>query len=605
MASPTEGKPLRDEQTLAKVLEAAYVIQERNRAMGKPARKPANEQSGLQESAPSVAAQRSQASPSAARSDSTFTLAQIAEIQHQIQLEHLQCDSVMSLVTERLVRIVPSGSAGIAILDGKNAQYRTASGPLALPAGSEMPMETALSFECLRTGKVFRCPDVNAELLVDNNECKRRGIQSMICVPVFHDGSVSGSLELYFPTLQAFSEEDVYACRLMAGLIGESLARHQKTTQMKSLADDRAAMLDVLEKLKPNLAALAETPGNKNSVARASSSVRPAGVPNFVCPKCRHELLAQEQFCGNCGLPRSSDYETSNMQSTIATLWQMQQQELNKSAHPATENGFAIKQRLEESASPVADAPSTGASDVAESEPLSQAYSDEQLDHDRADPQVTPEFAEAAESASHQLEVDDVDFEDSAPADLEIAASTDLEAASEIVSDDRETPPVTALAKTQRPVAWSSAATTREFLEQLTAAKHSGVWAQLWNSRRGDIYLAIAIILVLGVLRWGLSSGHPVNATAAPAPSATHHRPAPDADLSLFDRMLIKIGLAEAPDPPEYKGNPRTQVWVDLQTALYYCPGADLYGKTPKGKFRTQREAQLDQFEPAYRKACD
>ena len=73
----------------------------------------------------------------------------------------------------------------------------------------------------------------------------------------------------------------------------------------------------------------------------------------------------------------------------------------------------------------------------------------------------------------------------------------------------------------------------------------------------------------------------------------------------MFDRMLISLGLAEAPPSPEYKGNPDTQVWVDLHTALYYCPGADLYGKTPKGKFTSQRDAQLDQFEPAYRKTCD
>ena len=68
---------------------------------------------------------------------------------------------------------------------------------------------------------------------------------------------------------------------------------------------------------------------------------------------------------------------------------------------------------------------------------------------------------------------------------------------------------------------------------------------------------------------------------------------------------MVKLGLAEAPEPPEYKGNPSTHVWVDTRTALYYCPGSDLYGKTPKGKFTSQRDAQLDQFEPGYRKACD
>jgi hypothetical protein len=87
--------------------------------------------------------------------------------------------------------------------------------------------------------------------------------------------------------------------------------------------------------------------------------------------------------------------------------------------------------------------------------------------------------------------------------------------------------------------------------------------------------------------------------------AAAHRKSAPDADLSALDRMLIRLGLAEAPPTPEYKGNPDVQVWVDLHTALYYCPGSDLYGKTPKGQFTSQRNAQLDQFEPASRKSCD
>jgi len=88
------------------------------------------------------------------------------------------------------------------------------------------------------------------------------------------------------------------------------------------------------------------------------------------------------------------------------------------------------------------------------------------------------------------------------------------------------------------------------------------------------------------------------------ATAAAHHKANPDADLSFFDRMLISLGFAEAPDPLEDNGNPSVQVWVDLHTALYYCPGADLYGKTTTGKYTSQRDAQLDQFQPAYRKTC-
>ena len=59
---------------------------------------------------------------------------------------------------------------------------------MTLPAGTDVPMEKALCLACLRTGQVFRCADVNPEFLLDTEECRRRGIQSMIAVPIFHDG---------------------------------------------------------------------------------------------------------------------------------------------------------------------------------------------------------------------------------------------------------------------------------------------------------------------------------------------------------------------------------------------------------------------------------
>jgi hypothetical protein len=45
-------------------------------------------------------------------------------------------------------------------------------------------------------------------------------------------------------------------------------------------------------------------------------------------------------------------------------------------------------------------------------------------------------------------------------------------------------------------------------------------------------------------------------------------------------------------------------VWVDADTALYYCSGSDLYGKTPEGHFASQREAQQQHFKPAAGLAC-
>jgi len=100
--------------------------------------------------------------------------------------------------------------------------------------------------------------------------------------------------------------------------------------------------------------------------------------------------------------------------------------------------------------------------------------------------------------------------------------------------------------------------------------------------------LALAsIVLLLGLVLWGFRSG--------PASS----------QLTWFESLLVNLGLAEVPAiTPAHAGNPDIRVWVDVHTALYYCPGSDLYGKTPGGRFSSQRAAQQDQFEPATRIAC-
>ena len=585
----SEGKkPIRDEQALAKVLEAAYVLQEYNREMQQ--KDPGSKVTKDSLLAEHLAAEKRPLSPgpqhspdgsASQKADSSFTLAQIVEIQYQIQVEHLELTGVMSLIAERLTQIAGK-SAAIGILEGKNVHYRAAAGVMALPTRTEVPMEKALCFECLRSSGVFRCADVNTELLLDGNECRRRGIQSMIAVPIFHQGRVAGSLELYFPNPQGFTEEDVHTCQLMAGLVSEALARNEKVDWKRSLATEHAGMLEALEKLKPNLAALADKPADRDYSAPARTSSMANSAATVACVKCGHELVGAEQFCGNCGLPRSSgDYDAHNLQSTIATLWHMQ--EARKKAPTVTPtNGAVIHQESQKNRVP-------GVESVTNStkEHVVEPYVSAGLLHGQK--------AEAPEVPDEQV---GVDLEDSTPEDLEIPPPGNPE-------NNAKELATTALAKPERPAPWSSAATARDFFEQLAAAKNPGAWAKFWNTRRGDIYLAVAVVLVVGVIWWGIRSSHSAGTTGNPAVSAAHRKAAPDADLSLFDRMLIKLGLAEAPDPPQYKGNPRTQVWVDLQTALYYCPGADLYGKTPKGKLSSQREAQLDQFEPAYRKACD
>jgi ribosomal protein L40E len=116
-------------------------------------------------------------------------------------------------------------------------------------------------------------------------------------------------------------------------------------------------------------------------------------------------------------------------------------------------------------------------------------------------------------------------------------------------------------------------------------------WADLQVTlrfHRADLYLGLAVFVALTALLW-------------PAASAPKR-----AALGPWERALISMGIAEAPAPVIHlQGDPGIQVWVDPHTALYYCPGSEPYGKTADGRFSSQRDAQLDRFEPDGRSACE
>lgn len=106
---------------------------------------------------------------------------------------------------------------------------------------------------------------------------------------------------------------------------------------------------------------------------------------------------------------------------------------------------------------------------------------------------------------------------------------------------------------------------------------------------RADLYLGIAVFVAALALLWPTG--------AAPR----------RASLGPWERALITLGIAEAPAPPvvHLQGDPGIQVWVDPHSALYFCPGEEQFGKTTDGHFTSQREAQMDRFQPAGRSVCE
>src|SRR5580698_7776237 len=224
-------KPILDEQTLDRLLEAAFVIQEQG-DLQKQTRNPAtadqippsqfstNKVPATLIASSSAAATRSSVveklaaekgvaetaagekpvskksaaagtvatgpasispasiSPASISQDAyTLTLAQIVETQQQILTRRLELENAMALVAQRAAEITGAAGSAIGIVesktDGKKLQYRSVSGLLTLARASEVAMEKALCFNCLRSGDVIRCADVNSDFLLDAEECRR------------------------------------------------------------------------------------------------------------------------------------------------------------------------------------------------------------------------------------------------------------------------------------------------------------------------------------------------------------------------------------------------------------------------------------------------
>jgi hypothetical protein len=524
-------KPALDESTFQQLLEAAHVLQEQKAF---------------------EVANRPRPNPAEA-------LAEIVETQEFLRSQPSDLQVAANVVVERLQKITHASGVAVAVVREDRLEYCAATGDAANLTGSSVPLESSLSADGQLSTEFSReHPDKHS-----------------IALPLYHEGNLSGLLEVRFADADSIPEPEMRSCQLMAGLMTEAIARAVDREWRQTLAAERAAMLEALERIKPQLERLAVEPAkNAERAMRAiepdESLVEPADeiaeprvqipISEFsaksgretVCPQCGYQFGEQELFCGRCGTARPAGASPSgDLQSKWASMWHLQQ---------------AAEKQQEEAATD-------------ESEISSPALAEDEQSHE-APSELSPELQKMMGQFS----------DESGEAEAEAQTDSALVINGEVAEEALATA-VVEPGKMQSP--WASATKANKWLESLNPKSPGGIWLA---KHRADLYVAGAVVLLLIVLSgWGMR----------PAESHTQSKNPAQPNLTLFEKLLINLGLAETPPTPVYLGNPNASVWVDLHTALYYCSDSDRYGKTSEGKYTTQRDAQMDQFEPAARKNCE
>ena len=527
-------KPALDEETFQQLLEAAHVLQEQKtfEVASRPMPNPAE------------------------------ALAEIVETQEFLRSQASDLQVAANVIVERLQKITHASGVAVAVVREDRLEYCASTGDAVNLTGTSLPMDSSLS----------------ADGRLSTEFSREHPDKQSIALPLYHEGSLTGLLEVRFADADSIQESEMRSCQLMAGLMTEAIARAADREWRQTLAAERAAMLEALERIKPQLERLAVGPAKIAEPAHEvieppEDIVNLAGEPEepeiqipisessaksgreTVCPQCGYQFGDQELFCGRCGTARPAGTSPSgDLQSKWASMWHLQQAAENKQ-HEETE--------------PASEDNELSLPTFAEDRPSHETSSE-----------LPPELQKVMEQFSEE------------PDEAEVASGHDsaLVIDGEVAEDALATA-VPEAGKTPSP--WASATKANKWLESLNPKSPGGIWLA---KHRADLYVAGAVVLLLIVLSgWGMR----------PADNRTQSKNSAQPNLTLFEKLLINLGLAETPPTPVYLGNPNASVWVDLHTALYYCSDSDLYGKTPGGKFTTQRDAQLDQFEPAARKNCE
>jgi len=159
----------------------------------------------------------------------------------------------MQVSCDRLVETTTAEGAVVELVDGDEMVYRAATAALRGHIGVRLDREGSLSGQCVREHEILACEDVETDARVDRAACRRIGIRSMLCAPLFGEEGAVGVLKLVAATPSAFGADDRDALVLAAGAIGAALGRQLRYSRQAKTVLALEAEIQARERLEFSL----------------------------------------------------------------------------------------------------------------------------------------------------------------------------------------------------------------------------------------------------------------------------------------------------------------------------------------------------------------
>lgn len=152
-------------------------------------------------------------------------LRHIVEAQSAITQADQDLGRFMQLVADTVQTLTGANGAVVELVEDDAMVYRCATGVVAPHVGVRLKREGSLSGLCVATATVLRCDDAETDPRVDKEACRRVGVGSMVCAPLFQMGQAVGVLKVVSGEANGFDEEDVQMLTLLSGMLGAALGK--------------------------------------------------------------------------------------------------------------------------------------------------------------------------------------------------------------------------------------------------------------------------------------------------------------------------------------------------------------------------------------------
>src|SRR6266568_6115266 len=126
-------------------------------------------------------------------------------LQSAIAAENYDPKVVLGAIAESAQALTGANAAALAMRREGLVICRARSGEMAPEVGSRLSVDSGISGECLRTGRVLRCDDTQKDYRADPQVCRRLGLRSIAAVPLRGRRGTMGVLEAFSTRPYAFA----------------------------------------------------------------------------------------------------------------------------------------------------------------------------------------------------------------------------------------------------------------------------------------------------------------------------------------------------------------------------------------------------------------